>query len=252
MRQSIFGAALVGHDVDFAAAGNRADVHRHGAEFRVGLPGQAGNDFFLDDFEHASHRVNGVESLSRALRRRQAIPAVSRFRGQSAAFVRRDCAEPGRLPRTSVRSLEKPWLASACAPSLPASSPISARKLQRMRDLSRAELCAQSRTAQSAAAMGPFVSVDPRPNSLPSRMTGSKGEMVMPATLTVSRCGAKARWARGGLACGLSVRTKQRHWADRARPDRGSPQRRARAENRPRTRPSPAHRCGRYRDCHGD
>ncbi len=98
---------------------------------------------------------------------------------------------------TSVRSLEKPFLARACAPSLPASSPISARKDQRMFDFTRAGLCAHSRTAQSAAAIGPLVSVEPRPKSFPSRMTGSKGAIVMPATLTVSRCGAKARWAQG-------------------------------------------------------
>ena len=74
-----------------------------------------------------------------------------------------------------------------------------------MSDCARAGLCAHSRSAQSAAAIGPFVSLEPRPKSLPSRTTGSNGAMVMPATLTVSRCGAKARRARAVLFSGTKL-----------------------------------------------
>ncbi len=107
---------------------------------------------------------------------------------------------------TIARSLVKPEAASALAPSLPASSPIRPRKVQCTRERRRAGLCAHSRSAQSAAAIGPLVSLEPRPKSFPSRMTGSNGATVMPATLTVSRCGAKARCAAGRSGAKVAMR----------------------------------------------
>ncbi len=64
-----------------------------------------------------------------------------------------------------------------------------------------------SRNAQSIAAIEPLVSLAPRPQSLPSRTSPPKGSIVMPATLTVSVCGAKRRRGLPGRSLGKRATT---------------------------------------------
>jgi hypothetical protein len=49
-------------------------------------------------------------------------------------------------------------------------------------------------SAASIAAIDPFVSAAPRPYNFPLRASAPIGSMVMPATLTVSVCGAPQRF----------------------------------------------------------